>query len=653
MNVPLDRKLRHALPRPADPPLPEAAVVPLGSGIGAVFVDLPPGRRARLDADLDGRPVPRPVFGAELPLRSGGVRHLLLVARDLRDLTGRRLILRSGEAAVAQIDPDWLQPPQADLADLIGPLTNAAFCKLLRAVLTTAASLFSGQAREDLAQAALRMMDLRGAVTLAPIAATRIAGRAIAAYAPMGDGCGPRPDPVLALTDHRGRPLPAADLLSHDGHLHLRLPAGPAPERMVVLADPPLILQPPSPRTPQVAPAAWPGAQTEPCRDWLTAQLRAAAPAAGDTGPATPVPTIAAVTLATVAGRLLYAIDIDDPGGVTAAVALLRGGRRHTLGTVATVDGHVHAVGLIDGTGPGNGAGHLQVLDRTGRVCAVREVRPVPYDGGITAEVARAWSAGATDAAAPLAQARAAFARPAPAAVLRRFGAADRCRLRIVTPLDDRPDLIRARAAMILAEGAPAAVEVVATITQGPQALAAAEAMAWTAEIYGVPHRLVALPPHATAGERLRAALDGSADRPALLLGADVLPDGPGWLALWRGRLARGTACVPLVLAGDGSAAAPVTGNHHGQAAGPGRGARPMAWPDADGLALTSAGIARLLAAGAPHPDAGLWIAGALGGPVRCEARFPFRRFGPVPVPDAFAAALAKAGRALIAGGRA
>ena len=80
-------------------------------------------------------------------------------------------------------------------------------------------------------------------------------------------------------------------------------------------------------------------------------------------------------------------------------------------------------------------------------------------------------------------------------------------------------------------------VEVVCHVPAGRLADAARIAIADAVAVYGIGHRLVIVPPGADRGEGLLAALSHARGSAMLLLGAGVLPAGPGWLTPWRCRL--------------------------------------------------------------------------------------------------------------------
>lgn len=651
MNIPLDRRLGR--PAPSAPRLPEATVVPLGDSLCAVFVDRAAGGRGRLTSEQDGQPLARPFIAAELPLRTGDIRHALFLAQGAQAVLSRPLVLRLAGVPAACIDPDWLQPPQEDLPALIAPLSEAGVRRLMRVMLTTGASLFAGRTQAGLAQAVADLARLGALPTLTPVARTEAGGRVLVSYrAPH------RPDArtladVVALGADRLVPVGSLDCQAEAGLLHVLLPSGLGPGRMLACPTGPLLLAAPGSARSLSMPA-WLQGRSRACRDWLVARAGpgAVAAPAPDAPDSAPEPRVTVAHLSAGPAGLLHALLLDDPARRVCRVTLDCAGGRVDLTPVPGADGQVRLTGLAamsDTVRPGDPC-RIGLVFHSGRSRVATEAVAQAQDGAIPPAFAEAWALGA-DVLPALARARAAFGRLAPAALVQEFGVPRPCGLRIVTAIDDRADLVRARAALILAERHPAPVEVVCTMAQGPLALGARQLLAQTAAIYGMAHRLVLLPDGATAAERLRAALDLAPRVPALILGGDVLPGEPGWLGFWLRRLRRSEALAPALLAADGTIAA--TGARRDALQGlsaahlpaPGAAAgRPLAGC----LALGPAGIARLLDGPPPHPDPAVWIAAALGGRARGETRFPFRRLGPAPAPDALAAALAETEFALI-----
>ncbi len=653
MNIPLDRRPFLSAP-PLPPRIGEATAVVIGASLSAIFFDRPAGRRERMQAEQDGRPIPRPFIAAELALRSGGTRHLILVPQGIATVLSRRLMLRLGGMPVAEIDPDWLQLPQDEFPALVSPLAAQAMRKLLRVMLTTGASLFAGTAQGGLADAILRLMDICGLAALAPVARTRIGGRTLVTYSAPGVIGLRRRAEAIALPDGRLIRLKDVDCLAEGELLHVLLPQGLHPAQVVLDPDAPLRLAPADASVRQLSVQAWAKARGRICRDWLIACLGSGVVGAldGESVPDLVEPEIAIRHLSLAPAGMLHAIILKDPARVVRKVLLEWQGRQVDLIPSHGAGGTAMLTGLADlpDEGPGTGPCRISVLHRSGRLQLLAEVPVAAYDGSIPAGFEDAWTLG-QDALWPLARARTGFHRTAQPSVTQCFGPAQRFGLRIITSIGSSADLIRARAALILAEGQGTPVEVVCTMVEGPLAGAARQTLVQTAAIYGIPHRLVLLPGTATMGERLRAALADAGGAPALVLGADVLPIGAGWLAFWLQRLRRQAALAPALLAGDGSIAATQEGDD------PWRGlpaahlpasTRVVGRPLANCLALGPAGIARLLAGDAPHPDPAIWIAATLRGRARSETRFPFRRFGPAGTPGAFAAALAETEFAMI-----
>ena len=98
-------------------------------------------------------------------------------------------------------------------------------------------------------------------------------------------------------------------------------------------------------------------------------------------------------------------------------------------------------------------------------------------------------------------------------------------------------DVVGARAAMLFAELGGRDVELVYHVANGPLMAAARAAIADAAAVFGISHRLVVLPETSDATMRLLAAFDATRGAGILVLGADVLPAAPGWLAPWLCRL--------------------------------------------------------------------------------------------------------------------
>ncbi|WP_103172455.1 hypothetical protein [Paracoccus sp. SY] len=650
MNIPVDRKLCRPGPHPLAAPPVEATVISMGPILSAVFFDRPAGARTRMQAEQDGLPIPRPLIGAQLALRTGGTRHVLLVPQGIEALQARHLVVRLDGIAVAESDPRWLQPPEGELPALTAQLSAPGLCKLLRAMMT-GASLFAAPAQAGLADAIACLLDVCAIPSCMPVAETRIAGRLLVSYAVPGlPGMG-HPAEAAAFLDGRLVRLKDFDCLAEGELLHVLLPAGMGRSQILALSDTPLRLAVGDALLRRLPVATWMRARSQACRDWLSGLAGTIADAAPAPSARMEKPNIAIRHLSSTAEGILYALTLTDPSRMAGKIVLEWQGRQAELQTLHRADGTAILVGLAD-LPPDAGGGdtcRIRIVDRSGQSHLLAEPAVPAYDGGIPEGFRDAWMAG-NDARRSLARARAGFRRMMPPCTVQHFGPSQKPRLRIVTAVGDSADMIRARAAMILAEGQGVPVEVVCTMTEGPLAIGARQALAQTAAIYGVPHRLVLLPAFATPAERMHAALSDAKDAPALLLGGDVLPEMPGWIRFWQQRLRRPAALAPVLLAQDGSIAATREGfdpcrglpAEHLPQTGQGIG-RPL--PTC--LALAPQGIARLLDS-VPHPDPAIWIARALQGCARSETRHPFRRFGPAPVSDGFAAALSEAEFSLI-----
>lgn len=644
MNVSLDRRLRLSAP-PQAARIDEAVVVAMGEGLSAIFFDRPAGGRARMQARQDGEPIQRPFFMAELALRSGGARHVLFVPQGVEEVLSRPLTLLLDGIPAAEIDPGWLQLPQEELDALVAQVSVCGLRRLLRMMLTTGASLFPAEAQAALAEAALRLMDLCDIGAVPPTARSQIAGRMLVSYGAV-ELPDPKPMTAVAVVEGRLIPLKQFDHLAEGGSLHLLLPPGLVAAQVVILAEVPLRLAAVEAALPLLPIAGWLQGRGKACGEWLST-------CAGGTGLALARPVASGAEkvriecrhISSVATGLLFALSLQDPARALGKLVLGRQGGSVEILPTHAADGSILLTGFADLPGPAQGGDHCEIhgVLTSGHRRLLATVPIAAFDGNIPAAFPDTWALG-QDAIRPLAQARRSFRRAQPPSTSHHFGPARQCALRIVTAIGNSADLIRARAAMILAEDARAPVEVICTMSEGPLALAARQLLADTAAIYDLPHRLVLLPEFANAAERMRAALAEAPDLPVLLLGADVLPEAPGWLGFWRRRLRRQEALAAALLAADGAIAAlqagadPCQGLHaeHLPASG-----RPAPRPLPDCLALTPAGIARLLAT-APHPDPAVWIASALGGSARSETRFPFRRFAPAKAVEKFAAALAE-----------
>lgn len=654
MNIPLNRRLGFSKPAYSGIRLDEATVVPIGALLSVIFFDRRASRRERMQAEQNGLPIPRPFIAAELPLRSGGARHVLFVPQGLETILANKLLIRLNDIPVAEIDPRWLQLPQEDLPALVSQLTKEGLRKLLRVMLTTVASLFAGKAQADLIDAIARLMDICGIQACAPVAKCEIGNRILVSYPVPGLSPTREPLKAVAILGDRLIGVRKFDYCSDGSLLHVLLPSEMSKGQIVSFFDSPVRLASSVDLVTLQSVQVWTRDRNKVSRDWLSACVgRVSTATHGRERPIAPSePEIAVWHLSSTKVGLLYALSLKDPSRVVRKVILEQKDKRVELTPVTAGDG----TSVLTGLAPmGYRTGKtdtllIRILYQSGRLQTLADKQIVAFDGQSPPGFMDAWAIGA-NALQPLARARASFQREAPQHVTECFGAVSRCRLRIVTAIGHSGDMIRARAAIILAEHHGAAVEVVCTATQGTIVGHARQALASTTEIYGIPHRLMIFPDGLTGGETLLAALKEAQDVPALVLGANVVPGTPGWLAFWLRRLCRREVIAPVMMASDGSVAAtqegedPYRGLPSGHLPVSGRcSARPLA----DCLALSPVGIARLIASGAPHPDPAVWLASALAGTARSETRYPFHRIGSDPTRSEFAGALAEAEFAML-----
>ncbi len=239
MNFSVDRKLCRPGPQPLAAPPGEATVIAMGTMLSAVFFDRPAGPRSRMQAEQDGLPIPRPLIGAELALRTGGTRHVLFVPQGIETVQARHLVLHLDGIPVAEIDPNWLQPPEGELSTLVAQLSGPGLRKLLR-VMMTGAPLFAGPAQAGLADAITRLMDICAIPAFAPVAETRIAGRLLVSYAVSGLSAMGHPAEAAAFLNGRLVRLKNFDCLSEGELLHVLLPPGLGRAQILAFADAPM-----------------------------------------------------------------------------------------------------------------------------------------------------------------------------------------------------------------------------------------------------------------------------------------------------------------------------------------------------------------------------------------------------------------------------
>ncbi len=681
--------------RPAQPPLSPvmaAQLAPLAETIVAVLFDTPPSLdrtpdRRKLSALLDGQSVSGPMISTSLALRRGGRRHVLLLERSVESLLGRRLNLALGTQPVAEIDPNMLQAPVADLAALIDGLSDAGRDRLLRLFVSTGASLFG---RESAFGFAVRRL----------LGAMAIDGVGIARWCPLGanahvlsyrlpsDGMDPAIDTLVAVAADRIARVKsfAARFEATPGGtwLHVHVPAAlPKGAVLVGLGVTPVLLDAPAADAKPRPLGPWLTERTAPARRW--AELLIEAAAARDAGAAALMrdlrgndgnaPELELRHLSATREGVLIAVRLVDPDELVRAVRIERGGSSADVAIPggsrlggATLVAYVR----LAQAGWFDGPCRIRLVHWSGRVRTVREGPIARYAGDYPA----GFSAAPLDVAA----------RCILEAQASREGGAARARieehappsappaLSLIAPVGENLDVIRARAALIRREPGGRRVEIVYHQADGPQYAAARSAIASAQAVYGIAHRIVTLARASTPSERLRAALGTARADKTLLMGADVLPRDAGWLAAWSRALGRPErACVlgGTLLGFDGSIL---------HAGGRIRAAEKIprldltcfGLPEADlprsdssATELVTAEIAGLtrmaveavlaFTASYPNPDIVLSAVAMQqrkgGRSARTQLRHRFVRYGPIPAPDPVATSVeAFALRELLAG---
>lgn len=650
--------MRADVPRPssaasriATAPLP-ASLVPLSPGVSAVVFDaaqLPKsGERPRLTARLDGTPLTRPMISTSLDLAAGGQRHVLLIGRDAQSLAAHRIDLALGIGPVAVIDPDWLQPALADGAALMDGLSDAGRRRLLKLFLTTGASLFGRGEGPAFAAAARDLMELMGVRTARFVACCPVgqAGHVVSydlALAPEDCVVGE----LVALDGLAMRRIVGfrqrVETSERGARLHLFLAGSTVPAApLVSIGAAPILLPATEPETILRPIVPWLEQASDSLRAWLRDLIIELAPQdrttasllheLRHTGDAPPAVTIE--HLSATAHGVLVSITLADPHLLIRGIQVERGEATALL--PAAEDGwpntrHARYLALPRPDWRSDVC-RIRLLYRSGRLHTVEESTPAPFDGALPT----GWEP--EDAPAIAAARRDRDTGPAPRRVVT-FGALPAAApLAILVAVGDNLDLIRARAAMHLRE--PGSVELIYHTPEGPLARAAQAAIAAAQAIYGLPHKLVLVPAGTAPSASLLAGLAEAGAAAVLLLGADILPAGPGWLAPLR-RAARSGApmLAPLLLGADGAVrSVPDCLGLPAEDLPPALGTSLLS---ADCLLLTRAGVEMLAAFTRPYPNPDIVLAeaaarlDALGSPVRTHPRSRFVRYREPSAPSA------------------
>lgn len=554
----------------------QAWVIPIAAQACIVFFDGPtnPGAATapaatRLTGTIDGRALPRPVVSSALTLRTGGLRHVMLISLAAPVFADRHLRLSLAGHEAAQINPEWLQPPHRDLPALIEGLDEPGRHRLAKVFFTTAASLlgaaqshaFDAAGRELLA---LLQVPVLHADLLCPLGESGALARFPVTLAPGS------PLPLLvALSPDRIERIREPSLCTDDpGQWYLQVPApyGPGHDILALLPEP-LVLRYSDCGLQPLATCL--EGRSDRLRQWVAGLVRSKAGAdrlsqalvqelAGAADPQVTVHHLSA----TRTGLLVW-VDITDPSRLLSGLRVEAGGITTDLRVPPT--GQVRAFVAVPGAADPGAQCRLRLKYRSGRVQTVKSPVVPVFDGTVAADIPVADMGAAGHS---LAQAQLSRQRPVLVVRVEDIGLRPRAPvLTLLIPLADNPDILRARATQLTGEPRWREVQVIYHCGVS-RANPARQLLAQIRMTHGLSHQLVVVPDLADPTERILAALPQVQARSVLLLGAQVLPQGPGWLAAWLRALQPRHGLAMLggtVLAPDGSVRH--AGGHLGPAA--------------------------------------------------------------------------------------
>lgn len=534
--------------------LAEGTLVPMASGVAGLFFDTPAGTTGdggRLGASADGQRLEPPFVTTRLALHSGGERHLILTGRGGETLLGRHVVIFQGETPAAQIDPAWLQSPLGDATSLIEGLSDEGRRRLLKLFLTTGPSLFGSRAGTAFGEAARSLLDLLGVPMMPPAAVCGLGAGAIVTYRLPARIEAERIGEIVILDAGRSRRLadcrPVVELRDPGCLVHVHLPGAlPPGATLVGLGPAPIRLRLPAAETRARSLVPWLARRDPATRAWVHDLIEAAA--ATDPGAEALMrelqhqdapPALAVHHLSATPRGILCALALDDPAELVREIRLDRGG---AVARLAAVRGGFRGYVVLPRRSAIADRCRLRLILHSGRIIPAAERPLAAYAGDLPPAFglaeAEALAAASLDRERPRS-----LGRFGAAASLELFGAAPAVpTLRLIVPAGERPDAVQACAAMVLAERGGQRVDILCH--GAPQAAeAVAPVLADAAAVFGVAHRLLRLPAAATPLEGLALALEMSLDlapeTPVLVLGANVLPQGPGWLGAWLRRLGR------------------------------------------------------------------------------------------------------------------
>lgn len=534
--------------------LAEGTLVPMASGVAGLFFDTPagtPGDGGRLGASADGLRLEPPFVTTRLALHSGGERHLILTGRGGETLLGRHILIFRGEVPAAQIDPAWLQSPLGDATSLIEGLSDEGRRRLLKLFLTTGPSLFGTRAGTAFGEAARDLLDLLGVPMMPSAAVCSLGAGVVVTYRLPARIEAERIGEIVILDAGRSRRLadcrPVVEPRDGGCLVHVHLPCAlPPGATLVGLGPAPIRLRLPGEETRIRSLIPWLARRDAPTRAWVHDLIETTA--ATDPGAEALMrelrhqdapPSLAIHHLSATPRGVLCALTLDDPADLVREIRLDRGG---AVARLAAGRGGFRGYVVLPRRSAIADRCRLRLILQSGRILAAGERALAPYSGELPPVFgladAEALAAASLDRERPRGRTRAGTA-----VGLELFGQPPAApTLRLIVPADERPDAVQARAAMVLAERGGQRVEILCH-GPAPAAEAAAPVLADAAAVFGVAHRLLRLPAAATPLDGLALALELSLElgpeTPVLVLGANVLPEGAGWLGAWLRRLGR------------------------------------------------------------------------------------------------------------------
>ncbi len=559
MNIRVEYPNEHAFPagpagssfrNPAGLPRPDrASVVAVSKEVSAIVFDEPvpasgvtPVRR--LTARISGIPVEKPFLTTRLARAGGGMRHVLLVKFSDEALARRSITLDLDGTPVAEVDPSWLQSAIADLPALIGGLTDTANRRLLHLLMTTGASLFGLSLDSGYGPVTRQLMALLGQrhLPLSSICQFGSAGHLLTYRLGVDE---PAPDLRALLLERPDRTVHLkgfeAFVEETDANrlLHVAIPVQmPAGAQLVAASDRAWLLDGPD-RGAEVQPLVpWLERRAAGTQAWMRSLLDAgmqADPVCGAllreaTATEGHAPQLDIRHLSATRHGLLHAFSLTDPLDLARAIRIECGGEAREVQPDARP-----LVGYLPWPAGTTGPCRVQIAYHSGRLQTCFHSVPERFEGGVPEALgqcdpdaaARALARARLDGVAQASRGR---------VHVERFGARP-CpvRLSIVVPASANPDIIRAQAASIFSQKADDQVELVTYMADNPEAATTRRRLADIHAVFGLAVTQVTLGGIWTQADALRAAIAQTEGDVTLLLGADVLPEGPDWLAGWLG----------------------------------------------------------------------------------------------------------------------